>query len=300
MESLVARGNVVKINRFVLIFEWTTTAVTSCLLVFYWYGILASPEEMQNSRSYKVLLVYSIIYAYLRLCYLVKTLSKTYVYLKDGPSEREVLPGQEFIDSIAKLQPLAEKMHILCVCLITHNVFPFRPCVPMTFWAVCTSLHIASLIFVTLCILLLVVSTCMVAFIIVTERRRNRNEDASTHYRFLPLVDPIRNRIIANLPITQQAPPDGEPCAICFEIDTETDWRLLPCGHRFHPSCIDDWLKKRLSSCPICRRDPVEGNRNVEAGKGWRKMRLLLPAAGKKIMGERRRMSETVWLQTWS
>jgi len=265
MESLVSRGNVVKINRFVVIFEWTTTAVTSCLLAFYWYGILASPEEMQKSRSYKILLVYSIIYAYLRLCYLLKTMSKTYVYLKEGPCDREVLPAQEIIDSLSKLQPIAEKMHILCVCLITHNVFPFRPCVPMTFWAVCSSLHIASLIFVTLCVLLILVSTCMVAFIIVTERRRNTNEDVASHYRFMPLVDPIRNRIIASLPITQQAPPDGEPCAICFEIDTETDWRLLPCGHRFHPSCIDEWLKKRLSSCPICRRDPVEGNRDVES-----------------------------------
>jgi len=37
-------------------------------------------------------------------------------------------------------------------------------------------------------------------------------------------------------------------CAICFESETQLEWRLLPCGHRFHPGCVDEWLKKEGAS----------------------------------------------------
>ncbi|KAJ7970650.1 RING-H2 finger protein [Quillaja saponaria] len=47
-------------------------------------------------------------------------------------------------------------------------------------------------------------------------------------------------------------------CSICLADYNETDMlRLLPdCGHIYHLSCVDSWLKLH-SSCPICRNPPI-------------------------------------------
>ncbi|KAH9500017.1 hypothetical protein Btru_076172 [Bulinus truncatus] len=42
-------------------------------------------------------------------------------------------------------------------------------------------------------------------------------------------------------------------CSIClhdYQIGDEI--RILPCGHEFHKTCVDEWLKK-APTCPICR-----------------------------------------------
>jgi hypothetical protein len=50
------------------------------------------------------------------------------------------------------------------------------------------------------------------------------------------------------------APPADElqSCSICTEDFVEDEsLRPLPCGHRFHPSCIDPWLSRRSITCPL-------------------------------------------------
>jgi len=47
-------------------------------------------------------------------------------------------------------------------------------------------------------------------------------------------------------------------CPICIvEFEEGDDIRLLPCEgkHSFHQQCVDPWLLKLSSSCPICRHD---------------------------------------------
>ena len=48
-----------------------------------------------------------------------------------------------------------------------------------------------------------------------------------------------------------------EQCTICMDELKDGDTvRILPCGHdTFHRHCIDDWLKKRNRSCPLCRHN---------------------------------------------
>ncbi|KAK2463261.1 hypothetical protein APHAL10511_004916 [Amanita phalloides] len=49
-----------------------------------------------------------------------------------------------------------------------------------------------------------------------------------------------------------------ETCPICIlDFEEGDDVRILPCEgqHRFHQSCVDPWLLKLSSSCPICRHD---------------------------------------------
>lgn len=50
---------------------------------------------------------------------------------------------------------------------------------------------------------------------------------------------------------------EGEPqCSICLEdIDRQLLHRRLPCGHAFHPECVDGWFSIYANpTCPICKR----------------------------------------------
>jgi hypothetical protein len=43
-------------------------------------------------------------------------------------------------------------------------------------------------------------------------------------------------------------------CSICI-TDFEKNEKIteLPCGHLFHPSCIDTWLSSYACKCPVCK-----------------------------------------------
>ncbi|KAI8720194.1 RING-type domain-containing protein [Fusarium sp. LHS14.1] len=56
-------------------------------------------------------------------------------------------------------------------------------------------------------------------------------------------------------------PPDNlQSCSICTEdFGRGVEFRALPCGHRFHPACIDPWLLQRSLTCPLCRLNVAAG-----------------------------------------
>uniref|UniRef100_A0A0D9VUL5 RING-type domain-containing protein n=1 Tax=Leersia perrieri TaxID=77586 RepID=A0A0D9VUL5_9ORYZ len=43
-------------------------------------------------------------------------------------------------------------------------------------------------------------------------------------------------------------------CAICLDHGTEAAarWKEMPCGHRFHGACLENWLHLH-GTCPMCR-----------------------------------------------
>lgn len=52
--------------------------------------------------------------------------------------------------------------------------------------------------------------------------------------------------------------PEGalDMCAICIEdFEESIIVRLLPCGHIFHPECIDPWFLTRQARCPLCKKN---------------------------------------------
>ncbi|WYZ44280.1 hypothetical protein EsH8_VII_000716 [Colletotrichum jinshuiense] len=51
-------------------------------------------------------------------------------------------------------------------------------------------------------------------------------------------------------------------CHICLEnyVDRDSIIRELPCGHIFHPECIDEFLSLNSSLCPICKRNMLPHN----------------------------------------
>lgn len=53
---------------------------------------------------------------------------------------------------------------------------------------------------------------------------------------------------------TKIVPNDTEECVICMDcMSTENLIVQLPCKHRYHMKCIQEWLKYS-KSCPVCRR----------------------------------------------
>jgi hypothetical protein len=53
----------------------------------------------------------------------------------------------------------------------------------------------------------------------------------------------------------QEHPGDQDQCMVClcdFEVGEELN--SLPCGHLFHPGCIQEWLS-RCTECPLCKAD---------------------------------------------
>lgn len=56
-----------------------------------------------------------------------------------------------------------------------------------------------------------------------------------------------------------EAETDGEAdptCSVCMQSFEGTYVRTLACGHVFHDTCIDEWVK-RTENCPLCRREIV-------------------------------------------
>ncbi|KAM0899307.1 hypothetical protein ACQ4PT_021393 [Festuca glaucescens] len=61
-------------------------------------------------------------------------------------------------------------------------------------------------------------------------------------------------------------------CSICISALVAGDKvkALPPCGHRFHPDCVDDWLRSH-PSCPLCRtilRPATGAKPDAVAGNG--------------------------------
>ncbi|KAJ4404525.1 hypothetical protein N0V91_005869 [Didymella pomorum] len=77
--------------------------------------------------------------------------------------------------------------------------------------------------------------------------------DAETGSKTSPLV----RRVSAPTPSTTNNTTFSQPtCPICiddFEAN-ETQVRELPCRHIFHPECIDTFLLRNSSLCPMCKQ----------------------------------------------
>lgn len=75
-----------------------------------------------------------------------------------------------------------------------------------------------------------------------------------------PSLQPAQAGCISSLPThvltateAQNLPQESRSCPICMEDFKEGDEQMtLPCFHKFHKGCSDEWLN-RQGTCPICK-----------------------------------------------
>jgi hypothetical protein len=59
---------------------------------------------------------------------------------------------------------------------------------------------------------------------------------------------------------TQGLKLEPPTCPVCHDtINVGVKGMFMPCGHVYHPDCLNQWLEKQ-NSCPVCRFElPIEG-----------------------------------------
>lgn len=81
---------------------------------------------------------------------------------------------------------------------------------------------------------------------------------------------PTASSVLQSLPlihVTAHQVEAMESCAVCMCVfDLKEQANMLPCGHMFHTSCIEPWLKEHCS-CPNCRYELPSVDANYEAVK---------------------------------
>jgi hypothetical protein len=62
-------------------------------------------------------------------------------------------------------------------------------------------------------------------------------------------INPADDRVINSLPSEREK---LIKCSICLEENTEDYVKTMPCFHKFHTTCLENWLKIK-NECPECR-----------------------------------------------
>ena len=155
--------------------------------------------------------------AYMRVCYLLSLIGKTYVLKTQGPGEVAELPHQRLIDAVGSLLFIVEPGHFVALCWITHYCFPMKPCTEMGFQSgmICLAFHMISTIFVTCWICTLIAIAALVAGVVFAaptlRRRRNDRQGLAAALQMAPIPDQFREQLVNQLPVTHVAPEDGSP-----------------------------------------------------------------------------------------
>ncbi|KAK9034852.1 hypothetical protein V6N11_076908 [Hibiscus sabdariffa] len=81
-----------------------------------------------------------------------------------------------------------------------------------------------------------------------------------SNWRRKNLVKSVDNKIVEALPRVTFSSARlshchaGETCAICLEDYKDGEiLKFLPCQHDFHSSCVESWLTKWGTFCPVCK-----------------------------------------------
>lgn len=89
--------------------------------------------------------------------------------------------------------------------------------------------------------------------------RGSSTKGSISTYEAPPLLEDstLESRRASTVDVENESLRDDQ-CPICLlEFEDGDDLRVLPCEgqHRFHQACVDPWLLRVSTSCPLCRKD---------------------------------------------
>ncbi|KAI8071440.1 hypothetical protein BC940DRAFT_294460 [Gongronella butleri] len=95
----------------------------------------------------------------------------------------------------------------------------------------------------------------------IRQRRDQREYDQMLEERNAIMLQrrkkkPLPEEVVKSFPVIPYSEQDvrNASCAICLDdYEPETKVRLLPCGHGFCEDCIDPWLLRKSTLCPVCK-----------------------------------------------
>ncbi|KAJ6638706.1 E3 ubiquitin-protein ligase [Pseudolycoriella hygida] len=84
------------------------------------------------------------------------------------------------------------------------------------------------------------------------------------------LAPPASKEFVKNLE-ERSFTKNDEKCTICLKPNTDDEeiFKILPCKHAFHSTCILPWLE-RTNSCPLCRQEMPTDDEDYEERKKHR------------------------------
>uniref|UniRef100_A0A7N0SV68 RING-type domain-containing protein n=1 Tax=Kalanchoe fedtschenkoi TaxID=63787 RepID=A0A7N0SV68_KALFE len=108
--------------------------------------------------------------------------------------------------------------------------------------------------FSSTCILYLFIATVQSALFVQSAVRRFSRRNLS--------LNDYRNHIERKMPTVRYDSGAtkicSEECAVCLSrFEDGDEMRKLRCEHWFHKACLDTWLLKEASTCPLCRMEVV-------------------------------------------
>jgi hypothetical protein len=78
------------------------------------------------------------------------------------------------------------------------------------------------------------------------------NDSPASHHPSTLAHDTSPTLMVAAAIGATQNESAGPKCSICTEDFVQgEDVRVLPCSHKFHPSCVDPWLLNVSGTCPL-------------------------------------------------
>ncbi|XP_018454379.1 E3 ubiquitin-protein ligase At1g63170 isoform X2 [Raphanus sativus] len=125
----------------------------------------------------------------------------------------------------------APRLHILCVSLLAWN-------------ALCYSFPF--LLFMFLCCIVPLVSSLLGYNMNMGSSDRGASDDE---------ISSLPSWKYKRIDDNASSPTTDDPCCICLaKYKDKEEVRELPCSHKFHLKCVDQWLRI-ISCCPLCKQD---------------------------------------------
>ncbi|EFH43816.1 protein binding protein [Arabidopsis lyrata subsp. lyrata] len=124
-------------------------------------------------------------------------------------------------------------LHVLCISLLAWN-------------ALCYSFPF--LLFLLLCCVVPLLSSFLGYNMNVGSSEKGASDDQ------ISSLPSWKYKLIDEASDSAQASNDPECCICLAKYKEKEEVRKLPCSHRFHLKCVDQWLRI-ISCCPLCKQN---------------------------------------------